>query len=127
MIMMLTKKPISRQGMTLIEVMIALLVVAITGIGTSYFFVYGRGQVRLRNDYRLAGVLASEKLEELMATPYSDITAGQTTEVRPVQERTFNRTYEVTDLGQAKQVDVTVSWTYRDKQPQVTLTTQIAP
>lgn len=113
--------------MSLIEVMIAMLILAIGGLGASYFFVYGRGQVRARNDTRLAALLASEELEALKATAYKDIAVGQTSDVRQVQDQAFNRTTVVTDLGEVKQVDVTVSWTTRGQHPQVTLTTQIAP
>lgn len=114
-------------GMTFIEIMVAVLVLAVIGLGSLYFFAYGRGQVRLRNDYRLAGLLASEKLEQLMATAYDEISLGTTTEERKLEDRTFTRSYIVTDLGTVKQADVTVSWSYKNQTPEVSLTTQIAP
>ncbi len=113
--------------MTFIEIMVALLVLTVIGLGSLMFFSYGRGQVRLRNDYRLAGVLASEKLELLMATAYDEIAVGTTSEERALEDHSFTRTYEITDLGTIKQADVTVSWSYKGQTQEVSLTTLIAP
>jgi|GEM_PF-1305733 len=64
---------ISKSGATLVEVMIALIIIAIVILGGGMFFFYGR-VIIIREAHRRAAVLvASQRLEELKATDYSEI------------------------------------------------------
>ena len=65
---------ISKSGTTLIEVMIALIIIALIILGGGMFFFYGRVNI-IREAHRRAAVLvASQRLEELKAADYSEIT-----------------------------------------------------
>ena len=62
-----------------------------------------------------------------MATAYDEIAVGTTSEERALEDHSFTRTYEITDLGTIKQAEVTVSWSYKGQTQEVSLTTLIAP
>jgi len=117
----------SRRGATLIEVVVAMLVLIMSATGASYFFVYGRGQVREKNHYRVAACLASEALEELKAADYTSLQAGETEAQRSIQDVLYERTVTLTDLGTYKQADVSVYWPAPDNAYHVDLTTLISP
>jgi prepilin-type N-terminal cleavage/methylation domain-containing protein len=55
----------SKKGVSLIEVIIAVLITAIVMLGGSMFFASSTGQINLREQYRSASRLASQKLEEV--------------------------------------------------------------
>lgn len=119
-----------RKGISLIEALVAMLVLAVGITGGSYLFVFGRGQIRLRNEYRVAVRLASESLEKLKATAYTDIAVGTDVNDIMVDSRTYTRKVTTTnDLGGYKQAGVTVSWQIlpSSKQFDVSLVTLIAP
>ena len=63
----------SKSGTTLIEVMIALMIIPIVILGGGMFFFYGRVQI-VREAHRRAAVLvASERVERLKLANYSKI------------------------------------------------------
>lgn len=63
----------SETGTTLIEVMIALIIIALITLGGGMFFFYGRVNI-IREAHRRAAVLvASQRLEELKAAAWDDI------------------------------------------------------
>jgi len=64
----------SKSGITLIEVMIALIIIAIVILGGGMFFVYGRVQIVREAHRRAATLVASGRLERLKAADYSEIT-----------------------------------------------------
>jgi len=65
----------SKSGATLIEVMIGLIIIAMVIIGGGMFFFYGR-VIIIREAHRRAALLvASQRLEELKAADYSEITS----------------------------------------------------
>ena len=61
------KLPRFREGMSLIEVMLAISVLAIVVLGTGFFSFYTSGQINLGKQQRAALQLANQKLEELKA------------------------------------------------------------
>ena len=79
------RKPKNR-GVSLIEVMIAVLITAIVMLGGSMFFASSTGQISLREQYRAASRLASQKLEQLKAVDYDTVAEGEVTDTvtRPV-------------------------------------------
>jgi len=66
----------SEKGFTLVEVLVALFIIALVILGGGMFFFYGRVTI-VREAHRRAAVLvASERLEELKAADYSGIAIG---------------------------------------------------
>lgn len=117
-------------GFTLIEVMVAVLIITIVIAGGSFLFVAGRGQVALQKQYRAAAQLAAQKLEELKAGSYTDIVAGTTTYSSVTLEGvSYSKSVETVDTGSYKQVTVTIGWTQGngDNSRSVSMVTCIAP
>jgi prepilin-type N-terminal cleavage/methylation domain-containing protein len=119
----------SKKGMSLIEVMLAALILVIIILGSSFLYVYGIGQVRLSKHYRVAAQLAAQKFEQLRAyNQYShgDIPVGTTSEDISLGDVSYTRSTETTEtvdqgLGSCKKVKVTVYWTQMGKDRQVSL------
>ncbi len=117
----------SKRGMTLIEVVVAMLILSILIIGAHYHFVYGRGQIALRENYRAALQLAAQKLEELKADSYNDITVSKTQETLALGEYSCNRSTDVNDVSLYKKINVQIDWNQMGRDHNVSLDTFIAP
>jgi len=66
----------SENGFTLVEVLVALFIIALVILGGGMFFFYGRVTI-VREAHRRAAVLvASQRLEELKGADYSGIAIG---------------------------------------------------
>ncbi len=117
----------SKKGTSLIEVMVAMLILAIVLLGGGFGYVYGRSQIHLRKHYRAAGQLAAQELEELKADNYYDIEAGVTEESLSLEDSSYSRTIHTEDVGLYKKVTVTVHWQQRGNEHNVSLVTFIAP
>ncbi|MBN1805541.1 MAG: prepilin-type N-terminal cleavage/methylation domain-containing protein [Sedimentisphaerales bacterium] len=115
----------SKKGMSLVEVMIAVFISAIVMLGGSFFFVASTGQINLREQYRAASRLASQKLEELKAADYDEVTEGEVTDSVTLEKSSYQRSVVTTDIGSYKQVTVTVGWGTTGNS--VSLETFIAP
>jgi prepilin-type N-terminal cleavage/methylation domain-containing protein len=102
--------PKSEKGMSLVEVMIAVFISAIVMLGGSFFFVAGTSQINLREQYRAASRLASQRLEELKAAEYDTVAEGEVTDSVTLENSSYSRKVVTKDLGSYKQVTVTVSW-----------------
>ena len=76
----------SKKGITLVEVMVSALICALVIIGASLFFVTGRSQVNLQGRYRQAVQLAAQKMEELKAGNYDELTVQAAEEDLPLNE-----------------------------------------
>jgi len=73
----------SKTGTTLIEVMIALMIIGIIIIGGGMFFFHGRVNI-VREAHRRAAVLvASQRLEELKAANWDDIVGKYAEKIVP--------------------------------------------
>ena len=57
-----------RRGVTLIEILVTIVFVAIAVMGALNFFSYGAGGIKIQGDRRAALQQASARLEELMAS-----------------------------------------------------------
>jgi prepilin-type N-terminal cleavage/methylation domain-containing protein len=117
----------SKKGTSLIEVMVAVLILTIVIAGGSFSYIYGRSRIDLWKDYRAAGQLAAQKLEELKAGNYDDIEAGGTEESLSLEDSPYGRSILTEDVGLYKKVTVAVHWQQRGEQHYVSLTTFIAP
>lgn len=65
--------PCPRRGVSLIEILIGILIVAIASIGTLTFFAYGRGNIGKTGNRRAALERARQRLEQVLAANISDI------------------------------------------------------
>ena len=117
----------SKKGVSLIEVMIAVLITAIVMLGGSMFFTSSTGQISLREQYRAASRLASQKLEELKAVDYDTVAEGEVKDSVTLESSSYNRGVVTKDLGSYKEVTVTVTWGPAGQQKNINLVTLIAP
>lgn len=117
----------SKKGTSLVEVMTAALILAIVVLGGSFFYVASTNQINLREQYRAASRLAGQKLEELKAGSYDDLTIGELEDSLTLENSTYSRSAVTEDLGSYKKVVVTVNWGPAGMERNVSLVTLIAP
>jgi type II secretory pathway pseudopilin PulG len=125
----------SRRGMTLVEVMLAILVLIIALIGTSFSYVSGRRFLVGRQHYRMAVQLASQKLEGLRASGYENLTEGEEDELISANDLTYSRhtNIELTETPSTdvpmpcKRATVTVTWSLGSDQHETQLVIYIGP
>lgn len=117
----------SKRGMTLIEVMFALLILLIVITGSSFLFAYGRGQISLRENYNLALQLAAQKLEQIKADDYYNIEEGEFSEKLSVGNLDCTLSTLTLDRGSYKNVRTIVCWTQGGTNHNVSLVTLIVP
>jgi Tfp pilus assembly protein PilV len=124
------------RGSTIIEVMLAVLIMVIAVIGVSSSFVSGRRFVVDQRYYQAAAQLASQKLEELKAAGYDNINTGQEEEELTVGQQPYLRRTQIvltatptTDVPKpCKKAAVTIQWTlYGLDVHEATLITYIGP
>ena len=117
----------TNKGISLIEVMLAISILAIVVLGTAFFSFHTSGQVGLGKQYRAALQLASQKMEQLRADNEIglDITEGETSEDVSSGDLSYTRTTVIEDSGLNKEVTVTVSWTQMSKERNVSLVSLI--
>lgn len=117
----------SKKGVSLVEVMIAILISTIVMLGGSLFFVSSTNQINLRKQYRAASRLASQKLEEFRAVDYDTVAEGEVKDSVTLENSSYSRSVVTKDLGLYKQVTVTVNWGTAAKVNNINLVTFIAP
>ena len=117
----------SKKGVSLVEVMIAVLISSIVMLGGSFFFVASTGQIHLREQYRAASRLASQRLEEVKAVDYDTVAEGEVTDSVTLKNSSYNRSVVTKDLGSLKEITVTVNWGPVGQQHNINLVTFIAP
>jgi hypothetical protein len=120
-------------GITLVEVMTAILVLTIVVMGGSFLYVYGSGHITLSKNCRVATELAAQKLEDFRADNARNIDIPKDAndildEEIILGDVTFTRKTEVeipTDeyAGLFKNVRVTVQWG-KDNKNEVVLATR---
>jgi prepilin-type N-terminal cleavage/methylation domain-containing protein len=123
------------KAFTLIEVMLAVLIIAITLICTPYTYVLARRFVVNQRYSRAAVQLAAQKIETLKAAGYSGIASSIPEETLTVGEQSFLRQTQVSLTAAptaaipkpCKELMVTVLWPLGTSQHQVTLVTYIGP
>jgi Tfp pilus assembly protein PilW len=117
----------SKKGTSLVEVMTAVLISTIVILGGSFFYVASTNQINLREQYRAASRLAGQKLEELKASNYDDVTIGEVEDSLTLENSTYSRSVVTEDLGSFKKVVVTVNWGPVGMERNLSLVTLIAP
>lgn len=112
-----------QKGISLIEVMLAISVLAIVVLGTAFFSFHTSGQVGLGKQHRAALQLAGQKMEQLRADNEVgiDVTDGETSEQVTSGDLSYTRMMVVEDDGLCKEVTVTVSWSQMGKDRNVSL------
>ena len=116
-----------KKGVSLVEVMIAVFISAIVMLGGSFFFVSSTDQINLRQQYRAASRLASQKLEEVKAVDYDTVAIGEVEDNVAIKNSSYNRSVVTKDLGSYKEVTVSVSWGPAGQVRNISLVTLIAP
>ena len=116
-----------KKGTSLIEVMLAISVLAIVVLGTAFFSFYTSGQIGLGEQHRAALQLAGQKLEQLRADNEIgiEITDGETSEEVTSGDFSYTRTTVIADVGLCKEVTVTVNWNRMGKDRNVSLASLI--
>lgn len=109
--------------MSLIEVMLAISILAIVVLGTASFSFYTSGQLGLGKQYQTALQSAGQKLERLKADNEIglDIEDGETSEELSSGDFAYTRTTMIADDGGCREVTVTVSWNRMGKNHNVSL------
>ena len=112
-----------KKGMTLVEVLLAVLICAIVIIGGSFLFIRGKSLISLQEQQRVALHLTVQKVEELKTTDYFEIPTGQTQEDFSFDEHTYTRKMVVDDIGSYKKIAVSVVWDQMGSEREVSLDT----
>jgi prepilin-type N-terminal cleavage/methylation domain-containing protein len=103
--MSMMRAPRSDEGFTLIEVLVALLILAIVSLGVAGMFSHAMVVNASGYDYARLASQARFVLEELRARPYGDPTLAETTGAPWVPQSAtysnsnFTATYSVTDFS----------------------------
>jgi len=107
----------NKSGFTIVEVIIATIILVISLLGGVAFFSLNRNNLSYANRQRLATWAAIDKIEQLKSATYTDtlLNSGPpTTEILPISGYSFTRTTKIADIGAGpddyKQATVSVSW-----------------
>ena len=117
----------SKKGVSLVEVIVAALISVIVLLGGSFFFAASTNQINLREQFRAASRLASQKLEEVKAVDYDTVAIGEVKDSVTLNKSSYSRSVVTKDLGLYKEVTVTVIWGPEAKKHNTSLVTFIAP
>ncbi len=115
-----------RRGMTLVEVMMALVILTITSVGSGAFFYQAFGMIETYRSKRLALDIASARLDRLQSagTNYADVADTSETGLT-IGQWPATLSTQVTERFDAparyKEVKVTVSWIKDQQNHQVSL------
>ena len=110
-------------GFTLIEVLIAVVILSIGLSGMGAFIGFMMNHNQQANNVMSATTLAQDKMEELKNTSYSSLASSSDT------DSIFTRRWNVTSDSPAtnmKTIAVTVSWNWKSKTRDVVLRTIVA-
>jgi len=112
-----------RKGFTLIEVMMAVVVLGIILIALTQGVIVGIRHNAYLEHKKIATELAQSKLNELSSLSTNEITDG--TENRTISPLTYTISWSATSTTSpaGKDIQVTVSWQEMEKSHSVTLTT----
>lgn len=112
----------NRRGLTLVEIPIALLILAIAVfIGMRTFAAVGTVQRDTRLVNQAAGY-AADKLSEFSAYPQGRLSTGSDQVVSP-NGTSFRRSWVVTLSAQSSLVEITVAWTFGGRDDSIKLGT----
>ena len=116
---------ITKNGFTLLEIMLAVLILAISMVGLIWAINAGIFSSTDIDNVDLALNVAQSKMEEIKNTSYSSIASAVKSAVPGISgfQQSVNVTNVYTNL---KQVDVTVYWSTRGAETNVSLSTYVA-
>ncbi len=102
----------SLQGFTLVEMMIAMVILSVSILALSNVTLLAM-KTNMQNELRnTASRVAKEKINDLFATPFASLTDG--TDTHTVQMRgaakTFTSSWDVTDVSGVLQVELNVQY-----------------
>lgn len=113
----MTIKRRNQKGFTLIEVMIALVVLAAGLLALMTMQIVSIRANAFSSEMTYASMLAQSRLEQIRNTSYDNITAGTTKDILPASETTKGISYEVETkveddkpADDMKTVTLTVKW-----------------
>jgi prepilin-type N-terminal cleavage/methylation domain-containing protein len=118
----------NKKGVTLVEVMVAILIFTIVMLGGLVFFFYGRTHISHSNHQRMALELAKEKMETWKADDYDNVLNENEPNI-PLGGIQFSRNTVVNEVlvgGVYKEVTVTTSWQEKGNPVSVQIITIIA-
>ncbi len=113
MMIKIRKQTMNKNGFTLIEVMIAILILAVGMMAMALLQVTAIRGGSFANQMTQASVYGQDKIEELKNTDYTSVNSGSDT-ITSGNGITYNRTWTVaTDspYSGSKTITLTVSWT----------------
>ena len=112
------------RGATLIEVLVAISLLAIVAAGIFSFYATGMFTRQHAATLAIATGLAQARMEQLTAHPYNTKAEGDDPGVDPASGPGYHWTAEITPAAPGlNQGTVTVSWVQAGRQRRVTLTT----
>ena len=112
------------EGFSIIECLIALSIFTIGILAVAALILSSIGENASARRITEATALAEDRLEQLMALPYDDIVAGEST------QGAYTVNWDVTEdviVAQTKSITVAVSWIYRGIQRNVTIQHLLSP
>ena len=114
------------RGATLIEVLVAISLLAIVAAGIFSFYTTGMFTRQEAANLAIATELAQAHMEELIAHPYTTKAAGDDSGADSTSAPGYRWTAEITPTAPGlSQGTVTVSWVQTGRQRRVTLTTLV--
>lgn len=119
--------PKSKKGASLMEAVVAAVVLLVVILGHTLTFQHARGQIHLRKQSRAVVQLASQKLEELKAADYQTLTTGEVEEQVTLDDLSCRRVTDVSLQGSYKMVKVTTFWQQRGQEHDISLVTFLSP
>jgi prepilin-type N-terminal cleavage/methylation domain-containing protein len=120
-----------KKGVTLVEVMVAIVIFTIVMVGGFVFFFFGRSYIAHSNHQRMALELTKEKIEMWKGSTYASIPSTQNESSISLGGVQFTRNTSApethdTDGSVYKQLTITTSWQERGSTYNVQLLTIIA-
>jgi len=112
------------QGMTLVEILVAITVLCVGLLGVAILFPTSSTNIDYGGNMSQGTALAQEKIEEFRNTTFTSVTGGNDAPTG------YTRTWTVADAGSApfrlRTVTVTVSWTAPGRPGNVVFQTFVA-
>jgi len=118
----------AKSGITIVEVMVAIVIFTILILGGFASFFYGRSHISHSNHERMALELTKEQIEILKATPYDELPEEDDENIT-LGGIQFNRNTVISDGtggGVYKEITVTTIWQEQGNPVSVQIATIIA-